>query len=316
MRTAADARTHVRTALVTGAAGFIGCHLTERLVADGWMVRGIDDERTGDWGRVKVPVDRIDRSLEEMSPAELRTACAGVDVLFHLAAEKHNTPGRTAERTVAVNIAATARLFDAAGAESIRRVVFASSLYAYGSLGPAPMAEADLPAPRTVYGVSKLAGEHLLRVVETSHGMSWSVARLFFIYGPRQLAAGGYPSVIVRNFGRIRRGEQPVVNGDGRQALDYVFVEDCIEGLLRLAESDQQGITVNVASGRAVSVEDLTAQMIDIAGSSLEPIAGPSDWTAGTSRSGTTTLASERLGWEASTSLEVGLRRVWESMSA
>jgi nucleoside-diphosphate-sugar epimerase len=315
MAAAAEARTGARTALVTGAAGFIGCHLAERLVADGWVVRGIDDERTGDWNRVKVPVERIDRSLEDMSASDLSTACTGVDALFHLAAEKHNTPGVTADRTVNVNIAATARLFDAAGAAAIPKLVFTSSLYAYGSLGPDAMSETDLPAPSTVYGMSKLAGEQLLRVTERTHGTSWSVARLFFIYGPRQLAAGGYPSVIVRNFTRIRQGERPVVNGDGGQALDYVFVDDCVDCLVRLADRAHDGVMVNVASGRPVSVAELTRSMLEISGSSLEPVEGDADWTAGTRRWGTTERAAQEVGWSASTDLHDGLRRVWESMA-
>jgi len=301
------------TALVTGAAGFIGCHLVERLAGKGWTVRGLDDERTGDWGRLEVDLERIDRSLETMSSAELRDACEGANLLVHLAAEKHNTPGVTGDRTLSVNVVATARLFDAAGAVGVEKAVFASSLYAYGSLGPAAMSETDIPTPTTIYGVSKLAGEHLLRVAERTHGLRWGVARLFFVYGPRQLAEGGYPSVIVRNFDRIRRNEQPVVNGDGNQSLDYVYVDDCVDGLLALAAAEH-GVTVNLASGRAVSVNDLAAAMVRAADSALVPSAGPTDWTDGTCRWGATATASARLGWTATTPLEVGLRRVWEAL--
>jgi len=298
---------------VTGAAGFIGCHLVDRLASDGWAVRGLDDERTGDWGRVKVDVDRVDASLENMSAHELVSVCRGVDLLFHLAAEKHNTPGVTADRTLGVNVAATARLFDAAGAAGVPRIVFTSSLYAYGSSGPAVMSEGDVPTPSTVYGVSKLAGEHLLRATERTFGVQWSVARLFFVYGPRQLAAGGYPSVIVRNFDRIRRDEAPVVNGDGEQALDYVFVVDCVDALVRLGAGDHHGLTVNVASGAAISVRELTGVMLAVTRSSLEPIAGPADWTAGSRRVGSPDIAAEQLGWKATTPLREGLRRVWEA---
>jgi UDP-glucose 4-epimerase len=212
-----------------------------------------------------------------------------------------------------VNVAATARLFHAAGAAGVPKLVFTSSLYAYGSSGPAVMSERDVPTPSTVYGVSKLAGEHLLRATERTFGVQWSVARLFFVYGPRQLAAGGYPSVIVRNFDRIRRDEAPVVNGDGEQALDYVFVMDCADALVRLGAGDHHGLTVNVASGTAVSVRELTDAMLAVTGSSLEPIAGPADWTAGSFRVGSPELAAEQLAWKATTPLREGLRRVWEA---
>ena len=301
-------------ALVTGAAGFIGCHLVERLTRAGWRIRGVDDERTGDWARVKVPLERIDKALETLSADELRDACSGVDHLFHLAAEKHNTPGVTADRTLDVNVTATARLFDAAGAAGVARIVFASSLYAYGATGPAPMREDDLPTPWTVYGTSKLCGEHLLRTTGRRYGTEWSVARLFFIYGPRQLAEGGYPSVIVRNFDRISRGDPPVVSGDGDQALDYVFVDDCVDGLLALARAPRSALTVNLAGGRAITVNELTRRMLEVSGSSLLPVNGPPDWTAGTARWGATSVAADAIGWAASTSLDDGLRRVWEGL--
>jgi UDP-glucose 4-epimerase len=313
VRPAAEELKGRRTALVTGAAGFIGSSLVERLARDGWSVRALDDERTGDWDRVKLDVDRVDASLENMSAHQLETACRGVDLVFHLAAEKHNTPNVTADRTLEVNVAATARLFEAAGLVGIPKIVFTSSLYAYGSMGPDVMSEDDVPTPSTVYGISKLAGEHLLRVTERAHHTQWSVARLFFVYGPRQLAAGGYPSVIVRNFERIRRGEAPVVNGDGRQRLDYVFVEDCVDALVRLGSGEYHGLTVNVASGTAVSVRDLTQAMLGVCGSSLKPVEGPADWTAGSRREGAAGLAAERLGWTAKTPLDEGLRRVWEA---
>jgi UDP-glucose 4-epimerase len=300
--------------VVTGAAGFIGSHLVERLVEDGWTVSGLDDGRSGDWSRITLPVERIERDLVSLSENELLLLCRGADALFHLAAEKHNSSKATPQRTVDVNISATRRLFDAAARAGVGKAIFTSSLYAYGSLGPEWMVESDPPAPTTVYGVSKVAGEHLLSVAARDHGLRWTVARLFFIYGPKQYAEGGYKSVILTNFERIRRGERPVVLGDGEQALDYVYVDDCIDALLAMLEPEHDGFTYNVATGRAVSVNELTRLMLDVAGSQLEPVPGPRDWTAGTVRFGSPELAQQRLGWRATTPIEEGLGHVWRRL--
>ena len=289
--------TQRQKAVVTGAAGFIGCHLVERLVADGWTVAGVDDERSGEWRRVPTQVKPINRDLASLADDELLSLCRDARVLFHLAAEKYNSPDSTPQRVIDVNISATRRLFDAAARAGVGKVIFTSSLYAYGALGPASMAESDVPAPTTTYGLSKLAGEHLLRVAARDHGLRWTVGRLFFIYGPRQYAEGGYKSVILKNFERIRRGENPVVFGDGEQALDYVYVDDCIEALLRMLPSEHDGWTYNVASGHATTVNELTRLMLDVSGSLLEPVDGPADWTANTVRVGSPELAARRLVW-------------------
>lgn len=305
------ASTQRPTAVVSGAAGFIGSHLAARLVELGWAVRAIDNGRSGDWNHIHVPVARIERDLTSLSERELVSLVDGADALFHLAAEKYNSARATPQRTIDVNISATRRLFDAAARAGVGKVVFTSSLYAYGALGPDQMAETDPPAPTTVYGMSKVAGEHLLRVAARDHGLRSTVARLFFIYGPRQFVEGGYKSVILRNFERISRGESPVVCGDGEQALDYVYVDDCVEALLAMLPPEHDRWTYNVCTGRAISVNALTRSMLDIAGSDLEPVSQPPDWTAGTSRVGSPSLAEQRLEWRATTPIEEGLARVW-----
>jgi UDP-glucose 4-epimerase len=299
------------TAVVTGAAGFIGSHLTARLVEQGWAVRGLDNERSGDWGRLTVPAERVERDLTSLSDHELLSLCEGAAALFHLAAEKHNSSKTTPQRTIEVNVLATQRLFDAAARAGVRKAVFTSSLYAYGARGPDPMAEGDLPAPTTIYGASKVAGEHLLRIAGQENRLGWTVARLFFIYGPRQYAEGGYKSVIVKNFERIRRGESPVIFGDGEQALDYVYVDDCVDALLAMLDPEHDGCTYNVATGSAITVNELTALMLEASGSDIEPVTGPPDETAGTARKGSPELVEKRLGWRASTPIEEGLAHVW-----
>ena len=299
-------------ALVTGVAGFIGCHLADALHGAGCELIGVDDERSGDWSRLRVPCTEVRRDLATLTPAELEDLCRDVDVVFHLAAEKHNAAKATPEKIIDVNVAATRRLYEAAARTGRAKIVFTSSLYAYGNMGPEPMRETDLPAPRTTYGASKLAGEHLLRVAYDDHRVPWSVARLFFIYGPRQFAEGGYKSVIVSNFERLARGEAPTVYGDGEQALDYVYIDDAVAALLALAAPEHDGKTLNIASGHGVTVNELTEAMLTAAGSHLSPRPCPPDWTAGSRRVGDPTAAARELGWKADTPLHVGLTRCWE----
>lgn len=275
---------------------------------------GIDNERSGDWGRVDVPCTRVDADIAAVDADGFRDLCRGADVVFHLAAEKYNSSKSTPQRVIDANITGTHRLYEGAARARVPKIVFTSSLYAYGGLGPDAMSEEDIPTPTTMYGVSKVAGEDMLRVAQRDHGIEWAVARLFFVYGPRQYADGGYKSVILTNFERIARGEAPVVFGDGEQALDYVFVDDVVHGLLGMARPGFTGI-VNLGSGRAVSVNELTALMMDVAGSDVAPVTGPADWTAGTRRVGDVALAKRRLNWSAGTDMRSGLERVWKWMT-
>lgn len=302
----------MKRALVTGAAGFIGCHLVSALHETGCAVTGIDDERSGDWRRVEAPCTQVRRDLADLTPDELAELCHGVDVVFHLAAEKHNSAKATPQKIIDVNISATRRLFEAAARARQPKVVFTSSLYAYGSMGPAPMSESDVPAPTTMYGMSKLAGEHMLRVAYDDHRLAWSVARLFFIYGPRQYAEGGYKSVIVSNFERLARAEEPTVYGDGEQSLDYVYIDDAVAALLALAATEHDGKTLNVSSGEGTTVNALTAAMLQASGRRLSPRMCPPDWTAGSRRVGDPAAAARELAWKASTPIETGLQRCWE----
>ena len=173
------------------------------------------------------------------------------------------------------------------------------------------MRESDLPTPTTMYGVSKLAGEHMLRASHNRDRLQWSVARLFFVYGPRQYAEGGYKSVIVSNFERLARGEAPTVFGDGEQSLDYVYIDDAVAALIAMAAPEHDGKTLNVSSGHGTTVNVLTAAMLRASGKPARAPCPP-DWTAGSRRVGDPTAAASELGWKADTPVEVGLERCWD----
>jgi UDP-glucose 4-epimerase len=176
------------------------------------------------------------------------------------------------------------------------------------------MDESDVCQPDTLYGASKLMGEGVLRAETRNTGLSWNVARLFFIYGPNQFANGGYKSVIISNFERLLNDEAPIIRGDGSQSLDYVYIDDCVEALRTMSNSEIDRQVTNISSATPVSINQLTREMAAIAKSENQPIFEPADWTAGTSRWGINKNALNRFGWEFKTPLEVGLGSVYEWM--
>jgi UDP-glucose 4-epimerase len=179
-------------------------------------------------------------------------------------------------------------------------------------MGPLIMDELDLPIPTTLYGASKVMGEGIFRAIDREIGLSWNIARLFFIYGPRQYADGGYKSVILSNFERLMNNESPTIYGDGTQALDYVYIDDCIKALMSLASNPTDRQIVNISTGTPVTINELTQTMVLIARSKQDPAYLQADWTEGSVRFGSNSLAQERFRWNASTGLVEGLTKVYE----
>jgi UDP-glucose 4-epimerase len=257
-------------------------------------------------------VEVVQYTLGESPRDMLKPALEGVTHLFHLAAEKHNQSKDSPARVYQSNIVGTHTLFEDAVAAGVKKIVFTSSLYAYGRTTGAPLAESEVPQPRTVYGISKLAGEHILAHFGQTRGVAWNVLRYLFVYGPKQFAGLGYKSVIMKNFERILSGEPPVILGDGKQELDYVFVDDVVEATLSAMESPVTNEVVNIASGHGTRIDELTEAMLRVSGSALRPTYGPADWTHGSCRVGNAERAAEVLGWRASTPLDDGLLRTFD----
>jgi len=253
---------------------------------------------------------------------ELRNGCAkqlaqllnGVDYVFHLAAEKHNQSINSPERVLDANVIGTYELLKAAADAGVKKVVFTSSLYAYGRMNGSPMNENEVPTPQTIYGISKLTGEHLCRHFSVQRGLSAVCMRLFFVYGPRQYTGLGYKSVIVKNFDRMLKGHPPLIYGDGTQRLDYVYVDDVVSALLLAAADANEFDVFNVGSGSAVSINELTALMMKVAGVNMTCEYRPPDFTSGSSRMADTRKFNDHFGPQPRVPLVDGLRRTFEWM--
>jgi UDP-glucose 4-epimerase len=305
--------------MVTGGCGFIGSHLVGRLLEAGVRrVVVLDSLKYGapealSQGRGDVSLVR--HALGTDPQESLGAALAGIDYVFHLAAEKHRAAREAPRALLSANVDGTRELLQAATRAGVRKVVYASTLYVYGRMAGPPMREDELPRPATLYGVSKLAAEQLHAVARVEGGPEYALLRYFFVYGPRQFQGMGYKSVIVRNFERLLRGERPTVYGDGQQALDYVYVDDAVSAALLALEAAGGGEVYNVGSSQATAVERLLEAMLRISGRSLEKEYLPPDETAGSLRVADTSKLREALGWAPRVALEDGLERTFRWMA-
>ena len=245
-------------ALVTGAAGFIGSHLSERLLRDGVRVTGVDCftdyydpalKRHNILASIGHPAFQL---IElDLAAADLN-ALPEVDVVFHQAAQPGVRASWGAEFSVYThhNVLATQRLLERYRGHALERFVYASSSSIYGDAERYPTDESLMPRPFSPYGVTKLAGEHLLNLYGRNFGLATAALRYFTVYGPRQR-----PDMAFHRFCRsMLRGEPIVVYGDGRQSRDFTFIDDCIEANVRAwKRAAPQGV-YNVGGGSQVEV--------------------------------------------------------------
>ncbi len=243
--------------LVTGAAGFIGSHLAERL-ADANRLILVDDFSVGPRENLAALEDHPRARIVEADVTDrerMRELAAGVDVVFHLAISCLRTSLAHPVLSHDVNAGGTLAVCLAAHEQRVARLVYVSSSEVYGSALRTPMDESHPCQPTTVYGASKLAGELYALAFWRTHRMPVSVVRPFNTYGPREPYRGARAEVIPRFWLQCQAGRAPVVYGDGSQTRDFTYVEDTVEGLLRAAACDALvGEVVNVARGEEVSI--------------------------------------------------------------
>lgn len=261
----------MRTAVVTGAAGFIGSHLVRGLLDRGYRVRGLDNLSTGRRDTLDDVRGEERFTFVEGDVRETETVgeiIAGVDCVFHLAA-RTSVPASVEDpaETTAVNCTGTATV--AAGArDHDARVVFASSAAVYGSNTPVPTREEAELSPQSPYAVSKRYGEGLLR----GSAVDAVSLRFFNVFGPGQDADGPYAAVIPAFVERMQAGQRPVVYGDGEQTRDFVFVTDVVDAAVRAAERESPAAVYNVGSGGRVSVAGLVEALNSVLDTDLKPV--------------------------------------------
>lgn len=304
--------THMQ-ALVTGAAGFVGSTLVDRLLAAGHQVRGVDcfTEFYPEADKRANLADAVGEPGFELVHADLRTAAldplfAGIDTVFHLAAQA-GVRGSWAERFddyLSTNVSATQRLLEAAQRVGLRRFVYASSSSVYGEAARYPVSEDDRPSPYSPYGVTKLAGEHLCVLYAANHDVPTVSLRYFSVYGPRQR-----PDMAIHRLIEHGLAGTPFrLHGAGRQRRDVTAVSDVVRATIAAATADlAPGAVINVAGGADTRLIDL----VDLVGEAIgrpvlvehhPSVAGDVSRTAGSTR-----RARHLLDWSPRVSLGHGL---------
>ncbi len=245
-------------ALVTGAAGFIGSVLTDRLLADGVRVTGVD--AFTDYYDVALKRRNLESAARNSAFSLVDLDLAGadlavlpeVDVVFHQAAQPgvRGSWGAEFAGYARANVLATQRLLERYKDTRLERFIYASSSSIYGDAESFPTSETALPRPYSPYGVTKLAGEHLAMLYGRNFGLPVTSLRYFTVYGPRQR-----PDMAFHRFSRAMLAGEPItVYGDGRQSRDFTFVDDAVEANVRAwKRAAAQGV-YNVGGGAQVEV--------------------------------------------------------------
>jgi UDP-glucose 4-epimerase len=298
--------------LITGAAGFLGAALANRLAQAGHSVRGLDDLSAGDPARL-IPTVYLTRGDVNDRP-KLWTLLQDVECVYHLAARVSVAESILYPREYnAVNVGGTVSVMEAIRDAGVRRVVLVSSGAVYGEQSAQPLHESVAPNPVSPYAVSKLAAEHYVRTIGSLWGIETVALRVFNAYGPGQSMPAAHAPVIPRFLSQALAGASLVVEGDGSQTRDYVFVDDVVEALMAAATArDVSRQVINVGSGIETSVHNLIAEVLRVTGREAETIQNKTSSGGASRMCADISLAERKLGFRPRVALAEGLRLTLE----
>jgi len=301
--------------MVTGAGGFIGSHVCDRLLAEGKTVVGVDDLSTGRIHNLEEArgyghrFNFYDLDVRSEGLAQV-VATHGPEVILHLAAQSGVRPSLADPvHDAMVNVIGSLNVLEAAAAAGTRKVVYAASggtLYGDPATLPVKERQRTSGRPTSPYGISKRAVLDYLDFYRRARGVDYTALALSNVYGPRQDPNGeaGVVAIFARS---MLAGEQPVIHGDGSQTRDYVFIDDAVHAFSLASGDLASGEMVNIATGIETSVAGIYRTLAAIVGYGKEPAFEP-EADSGVARSALDNeQAAAKLGWKPWTTLEDGL---------
>lgn len=308
--------------IITGAAGFIGSHLSEELLKRGHTVIGIDDmEHTPNR---EIKEDNLKNILAhpqfqwhsvDLLKSDLEHLVKDADVVFHLAglAGVRNSWGLSFEEYLQANVLLTQKILEACKkALKLKKLIYASSSSVYGG-GVGPFSSEDsLTRPISPYGLTKLAGEHLCSLYHKQYGLPYTALRYFTVYGPRQRPDMGF-----HRFMKAAVLDQPLsIYGNGDQTRDFTYISDLVEGNIRAMNYTKHGTVFNIGGVETASVNDVITTIERLSGKKLLLSYLPEQPGDPFTTRGDITLARKELGYNPIVSLVEGMTEQWLYISS
>ncbi|WP_414464635.1 NAD-dependent epimerase/dehydratase family protein [Hyphomicrobium sp. DY-1] len=303
--------------LVTGGCGLVGSttidlllqhHKPEKIIILDNLERGTIGNVDG---ALRDPrVELVKGDIRDIGTVQRVTD--GMDAVIHMATLRITACAEQPRAALETMCDGSYNVLEAAVAKGVKKFVTASSASIYGLADVFPTKEDHHPYNnRTWYGASKIMLEGLLRSFNDMYGLPYVALRYFNVYGPRMDIYGKYTEVLIRWMERIEAGQPPLIFGDGKQTMDFVYIDDVARSNILALQSDKSDNVYNVASGTETSLNDLAYALLRVMGSNMQPEYGPERKVNPVSRRLADTTAAERdLGFTAEVDLDEGLRRL------
>jgi len=301
--------------LVTGGAGFIGSHLVDRLMREGYEITVLDNLSTGKIENVQHHLDNPRFNVikgDVQNSRHVNRAIEDVDTIFHLAAFV-NVPRSMENPMLAnnVNVRGTLNLLRASLKRDMAQFVYVSTCAVYGEACYLPISEDHPTDPLSPYGISKLAAEQYCRVFNRTFDLKTVCLRCFNVYGPRQFR-GPYGAAIAHFISRLKENEPPIIYGNGEQIRDFLHVEDAVEAcMLSLSTENCTGQVINIGTGMKTTINQLVNLLTKIMRKDhITPVYAESRKVDIKHSYAEISKAQKMLGFKPKVTLEKGLRRL------